>query len=274
MQVEDESIILKSLVKELKDTGIALVDCNDRLNPQKPLWTPETTSEKFQSFVGILATELDGHNDLEKKQFVWDVTPRPSQEAIEKAHFARPHSHNDEEFVMHTDAAFKQDPPRYFSLYCVKADKMGGGQSKFVHGERIVRKLQQMRGGEEILQKLKNPIWDVKVPLEFMKNETDTQVLNKALLKDVKVSGQEFYHHLWSFRREIIIPRSQDQEQILHKHEKLLESAENQFIGTLPDGFMLIMDNARWFHGREKILDKRRLLKRIRFNDLKENYVL
>ena len=95
------------------------------------------------------------HNDLEKKQFVWDVTPRPSQEAIEKAHFARPHSHNDEEFVMRTDAAFKQDPSRYFSLYCVKADKMGGGRSKFVHGERIVKKLQQMRGGRRNFAKTK-----------------------------------------------------------------------------------------------------------------------
>jgi len=269
----DEDIILKNLVETLQDSGIALVDCSDPMDPRKSIWTPETTSEKFQQFISKFAAEFDGHNDNEKNQFVWDVTPKPSQEAIEKAHFATPVSHSDGEFNMHTDGVYRRDPPRYFTLYSVNSDKMGGGQSKLVHGDTIVRKLHQMTGGKDILDKLQNPSWDVKVPKESMKNENDTHVLDKNMLKNITVTNYPFYHHLWSFRQEIMVPRSQEQEQILLTLEKLLESPSNQITGTLPDGFMLIMDNARWFHGRQKILDKERHLKRIRFNGFQEKYI-
>ena len=268
----DESIILNNLVKTLLDSGIALVDCTDPMDPQKSLWTPETASRKFQHFIKKFAADLDGHNDNEKNEFVWDVTPKPSHEAIEKAHFVTPLSHSDGEFNMHTDGVYRTDPPRYFALYCVNSDKMGGGQSKLVHGDTLVRKLYQMTGGKEILHHLQSPSWDVKVPKESMKNETDNRVLNKQMLKNVTVENYPFYNHLWSFRQEIMIPASREQEQILNTIAELLESPSNQITGTLPDGFLLIMDNARWFHGREKILDKDRHLKRIRFNDFQEKY--
>jgi len=171
---------------------------------------------------------------------------------------------------MHNDGVYRRDPPRYFTLYSVNSDKLGGGQSKLVHGDAIVKRLQEMTGGDDILNQLKDPIWDVKVPKESMKNNSDGYVLNKTVLKTIDIKHHQFSHNLWSFRREIMVPRSQKQTQALNVLEELLESPNNQYVGTLPDGFMLIMDNARWFHGRDKIMDKERLLKRIRFNGLKE----
>lgn len=276
LQDENESVTLAKLVESLHDSGLALLDCTNPVDRQTPLWSHQNASTEVQNFITKIATELDGLEkgledglEHEKNQFVWDVTPNPNKEAIERAHFATPRSHDDREFYMHTDGAYRRDPPKYFALYCIHSDKMGGGQSKLVNGDGIVKKLNQLTGGSAILQHLKDASWDIKVPYGSMKNNSNTHVLDKTVLKIVK-STEHSHHHLWSFRRDIMIPRSLEQEHVLQVLDQLLESPENQFVGTLPDGFMLIIDNSRWFHGRGRILDKRRFLKRIRFLGLKE----
>ena len=63
---------------------------------------------------------------------------------------------------------------------------------------------------------------------------------------------------------------SSEQLSALAELDRLLNSHSLVLTTLLPTGSLLLLDNTRWFHGRSAIFDKKRWLKRIRFNNSPE----
>ena len=266
---ENDGKSYQNIIDALKKKGIALVNCNEASEKcsryLQQVWEEKYVSEKFQSFISKIATEIDYHYDakLGTDIAVWDITPSPHSTNCTQDTKVLARSHMGLEFDMHTDSSFKENPPRFMSLYCICADKTGSGLSKIAYGEAIVQKLNELENGKQFLERLRQREWKIKVPLEFRKLQ---EYITRPLLADYE-SNPKSKDTLWWFRRDIIIPIDEEQKEILDTVEKVLR--ENEFIGELPEGYMLIMDNARWFHGRNEVKDPKRMLKRIRFHDLK-----
>jgi alpha-ketoglutarate-dependent taurine dioxygenase len=73
-------------------------------------------------------------------------------------------SHNDSEFLLHTDGAFEEKTPGFFGLYVVRADRFGGGESVIVNAEKLIENL-----SETTFNLLSTTKFRLRVPLEFHK---------------------------------------------------------------------------------------------------------
>jgi hypothetical protein len=228
----------------LKADGIALVQglnfedqslaedkgANERLNHQLV---------DFLSTFGIL------NNHSATQAAIWDV--RPTKESGARSHDAR-------EFPMHTDSSFENPPPRFIALYVVKQDANGGGLSRLIYGELLLRSLSLAT-----LRCLRKTKFRFAVPQEFRKdpavNYTDGPILS--------ATGR------WRYRSEIIIRDNLTPEQVsaLAELDAALGNPHLCMTTRLPEKGLLLLDNGRWFHARSKIKDPARWLKRARFHD-------
>lgn len=155
------------------------------------------------------------------------------------------------EFPLHTDGSFEDPPPGFVALYCVEPDRQGGGETLFADGA-VIRSLLS----KESLDVLRTHEFKLRVPGEFFKGQ-DTVVMR---LLD---SDENF-----RFRKDIIIlddcaPR------IVHaveELEQLINSPQHLQGIQLKKGEIVIFNNGRFFHGRRKVNDRRRHLKRMWFH--------
>lgn len=154
------------------------------------------------------------------------------------------------EFSLHTDASFELQPPQYVALYVVAEDRLGGGISQFVDGQEL---LQHLDG--EVISILQRKSFKFKVPPEFMKQR---HFIEAAIIDE---RGN------FRYRQEVILLDncSPEELQAIARLESLLQNPN--FIQSLflKTGTIVIFDNGRFLHGRTKVKDKNRHLKRIRF---------
>ena len=205
-------------------------------------------SDPDSAFMSALVSVLGKPNPNSKCQdTLWDVRYDPKQS---QSHCARSHSLG--EFTFHTDCSFETIPPRYLALHALHADRYGGGLSELVDGRAILGDLTP----EDILA-LKTAKYRFEVPKEFHK---DLSYIEGPILSQDGACIR--------FREDIITPPQGDDAAaaaFIHL-KKLLETREHAAHLFLPDNTIILIDNGRFFHGRSKIIDHSRHLRRIRFH--------
>ncbi|MGK0271065.1 MAG: alpha-ketoglutarate-dependent taurine dioxygenase [Cocleimonas sp.] len=160
-------------------------------------------------------------------------------------------SHNDSEFLLHTDGAFEEKTPGFFGLYVVRADRCGGGESVIVNAEKLIENL-----SETTFNLLSTTKFRLRVPLEFHK---ESDYICETLID--QNLGLRYRHD--------IIDRaycSKEELTALAELELQLALPHNMLKLNLKDQQIMLLDNRRYLHARTKIKDRERHLKRIRFN--------
>ena len=160
-------------------------------------------------------------------------------------------SHSDSEFSLHTDGAFEEETPGFFGLYVVRADRYGGGESVIVSADKLIENL-----SNETFFLLSNRKFRLRVPAEFQKS---ADYINETLIDQ---------NHCFRYRHDIIDRSccSKDEIKALSELELQLSLPQNMLKFNLKERQILLLDNRRYLHARTKIKDKKRHLKRIRFN--------
>ncbi|WP_020411349.1 TauD/TfdA family dioxygenase [Microbulbifer variabilis] len=204
---------------------------------------PDDSAEIMKNIISTIGLihEHDGRG-----RTVWDV--RIGGETGDEALAI---SHSDREFNLHNDGAFEQEMPGYFGLHVVRADTLGGGESVLVCADRIIESL-----SERAFQVLSNKRFRLRVPEEFHK---------KASFIEATLIDES---HGFRYRYDIIERSlcSKDELEALSELELKISLPHNMFRFHLGDNQILLLDNRRYLHTRTKIKDKKRHLKRIRFN--------
>jgi hypothetical protein len=146
-------------------------------------------------------------------------------------------------------------------LHVVHPDKLGGGIFRVLPAEDLVAALHP-----DSVDVLLRTQFDIQVPAEFYKGQASNR---GRLLELDSATG----HYLLRFRRDILAdPPSADPaaNAAVEELNSLLDDPNTKGWRFSDDIFkenvVLLMDNARFLHMRSAILDKRRLLRRVRFH--------
>jgi hypothetical protein len=184
------------------------------------------------------------HNAKENS-YMWDVKPIGG--------IARSHTLN--EFNLHTDCSFEEPPPRYFGLYVIHEDKLGGGDSMLLHVDTVLSRLSVR--SKDIL---KNTSFKMKVPIEFRKN-------NEFFSGPIIFPSPLDQTDIVRYRDEVIVKEDLTALQLeaLKEFETVLRDPSIVQKFFLKTGSLILVDNGKYFHGRDEIKDPKRHLKRIRF---------
>ncbi|KAJ7128804.1 hypothetical protein C8R43DRAFT_897115 [Mycena crocata] len=193
---------------------------------------------------------------------LWDISYNPHGILSPKTgNTAQSRSHGVDEFAWHTDGSFEIRPQRFFGLHVVHPDKLGGGIFRVLPAEDLVAALHP----QSVAALLRTEL-DFQVPAEFYKGRER----NKGRLLELDPATGKY---LLRFRRDILAdPPSTDPaaNAAVDELNSLLDSTETKGWRFPDDVFkenvVLLMDNARFLHMRTEILDKRRLLRRVRFH--------
>ena len=233
----------------LKIAGIALID----------LHFSDTGSEYLRSLILGLVESHRHSPPIEHsttRGWFWDVRPKKK----EAAHQARSESSLD--FPWHTDCSYESQPPRFFALHVLHADRNGGGTLSALEASQIVRKL-----SPDARAALLKPEFKITVPPEFDKGVAS---ITDRLL--VEASNRTDFHI--RFRADIIEPTTTHAERGLHELNRLLDPRAPSIINDarldltaqdMPDNTIILMDNSRWLHARTEVKDPCRHLRRIRW---------
>ncbi|KAF3935430.1 hypothetical protein ABW20_dc0105679 [Dactylellina cionopaga] len=240
--------------QSLEDHGVALV----RLNFSDP------ASDYLVSLVKDGMHPTYGHglpvDHSQTKGWLWDVKPIHGKVHTSTDPLARSETMN--VFPWHTDCSFEASPPRHFALHVLHADRCGGGALSLVRTSDIVQEL-----SEETISRLSIPEFVFTVPDEFDKGVSHTLV---GPLLDMSLGEPKL-----RFRRDIITPTTERAEMALKDLDRVLDECQSSSgrslrktmkAEDLPDGMVIVVDNAKWLHARNQVNDPDRHLRRVRWN--------
>lgn len=207
--------------------------------------SPDPEGKVLQKMVAQIGV-VNPHNQ-HTDSGLWPI--KYDQAAIDSGIPAR--SQTDKEFPMHTDCCFEDKPPRVFALEVVHADQKGGGKNRLVSGKELVARLSPQ--AQETLEKT---TFRLKVPPEFRK---EVDYVEGPLMAE---------GHLFRYRRDCILDEycSQKQLSALAEVEAALQDWSLVYDIYLPEQTLMFLDNARYLHARDAILDRDRHLWRMRFH--------
>jgi alpha-ketoglutarate-dependent taurine dioxygenase len=177
---------------------------------------------------------------------VWDVR---YDDSVDQEKGTR--SLTTKEFPLHTDGSFEDPPPGFVALYCVNDDQLGGGETLFVECHKILSLLSKTSR-----RVLEEHDFELKIPNEFYKGKDRT----KARL--LSANG------CFRFRKDILVldELAPSVVRAVEELDQLINSPEQAAGIKLRPGEIVVFDNGRFFHGRKKIEDKNRHLKRMWFH--------
>ncbi|RAH65653.1 uncharacterized protein BO66DRAFT_197895 [Aspergillus aculeatinus CBS 121060] len=189
----------------------------------------------------------------------WDV--RPSRATFQTpSHQAR--SETMEEFPWHTDCSYEDAPPRYFALQVLREDRCGGGTLSVMNVERIGSLL-----SPSTCAALHRPEFRIAVPPEFVKCSTKHDTVGSLM-----AAGAEGSHWTIRFREDLVTPLTAEAALALQELKECLHGLSVQgeplhlTPDTLPRGSVILMDNFRWLHARNQVMDPERHLRRVRWD--------
>ncbi|TEA22067.1 hypothetical protein C8034_v006344 [Colletotrichum sidae] len=188
----------------------------------------------------------------------WDV--RPSENEFQAgAHQAR--SETMQDFPWHTDCSYENPPPRYFALQVLQHDRFGGGTLSVLNVERMIRYL-----SPSTRTALETPEYRISIPAEFIKDESHERITASILAIGHEAS-------IMRFREDILVPLTGLARKALEELSAVLASEDVRADATLhltpddlPTGSIILMDNRRWLHARNRINDPKRHLRRVRWD--------
>ncbi|KAJ5728602.1 uncharacterized protein N7483_003110 [Penicillium malachiteum] len=189
---------------------------------------------------------------------LWDIRPQFTKPP--DTHTARSETMN--EFPWHTDCSYEESPPRYFALQVIHPDKSGGGTLSVLDTSRLVSLLSPAaRKG------LTLPEFRIAVPPEFIKQDSKTHITGNLLRMDEAKGMAEL-----RFREDLVTPLTAPAAAAFEELQRVLNSADLQSqvmqltSAMLPRGSIVAIDNRRWLHGRNQVLDPNRHLRRVRWD--------
>lgn len=220
--------------RALVENGIALVSLNETADDDG------TAMKHIVEQLGVAAIH-DSHGTC-----IWDVK---YDENVDQETGTR--SLTSKEFPLHTDGSFEDPPPTFVALYCVEPDRRGGGETLFTDASMIRSLLSKTS-----LDVLCNHEFKLRVPAEFYKGQ-DTVV---TPLLDA--AGN------FRFRKDIIVVDecAPHVVQAVDELDNLVNAPAHMNGIQLGKGEIVIFNNGRFFHGRTRVEDKRRHLKRMWFH--------
>lgn len=190
--------------------------------------------------------------------YFWDV--RPKQDKLSGIPQARSETMN--EFPWHTDCSYVESPPHYFALQVIRADERGGGTLSVLDASSLMSYLSPIA-----LKALSKPEFRIDVPPEFIKHEEETSIVGNLLWVD-KTQGTAQLR----FREDIVTPLTPSAAIAFEELRGILNDANLQSrvmhltSEMLPRGSIIAIDNRRWLHGRNEVLDPNRHLRRVRWD--------
>lgn len=163
-------------------------------------------------------------------------------------------SHTSKEFELHTDCSYEDPAPRYIGMQVVEIDRYGGGISRLLCCSSVFSRLPQ-----EAIEILAGSDFNIEVPPEFRKDH------NNSVKAPIILDTQQC---LMRFRQDIVTEDSLGEKQkwAFGLLRNALENNPDEIQFNLPKDSVLLLDNARFLHGRTTIFDKTRHLVRTRFN--------
>lgn len=202
--------------------------------------------------------------------YFWDVKPEPAKNSI--PFLAR--SQTQHEFPWHTDCSYAKDPPRFFGLHVLQADRCGGGTLSVLHLTKVLQKL-----GKETVTALCASEYEIVVPPEFADGIDSIvgPVLTNAALKffdeDADLGTIELAPRI-RYRSDILKALTKRAAKALVELTEVLARARDETSdmclhldpSLLPNGTIVLLDNGRWLHARNQVKDSERHLRRIRWD--------
>lgn len=190
----------------------------------------------------------------------WDV--RPSTTSFQARNYqARSETMN--EFPWHTDCSYEDQPSRYFALHVLQHDRYGGGTLSLMNVKSLGEHL-----SPTTLASLARPEYQIKVPPEFVKRPDQ-----QSILGSIMVANYERGELLMRFREDIMSAQTSRASCALEELKKALRDDSVQSSSVLhlsaqqlPKGSVILIDNCRWLHARNRISDPERHLRRVRWD--------
>lgn len=186
------------------------------------------------------------HTHDNKGRKVWDIALGGTSGT---EHLAR--SHRKDEFFFHTDCAYEENVPDYFGLHVITPDSKGGGFNLLINSYLIMQQL-----SDYAFKILNSCPYTFNVPIEFYKGIKTIQ----AQIIDENLNLR--------YRRDLIDRAHCKEKELnaLKEFEQMISNPNNMIRIFLQKDHILLLDNKRFLHARTAVKDKRRHLKRVRFN--------
>ncbi|KAL6862029.1 Clavaminate synthase-like protein, partial [Trichoderma novae-zelandiae] len=193
----------------------------------------------------------------------WDVVP--SSTSFQTAN-CQARSETMDDFPWHTDCSYEDPPPRYFALQVLQPDRCGGGTLSLMNVERLSERL-----SPEARASLARPEFLVRTPPEFVKHPGQEDIVASILLAD----GEGRLTRM-RFREDLLTPLSERASAALAELTQALQGAEARGSHStarldltpevLPERSIIMIDNRRWLHARNRVRDPERHLRRVRWD--------
>lgn len=219
----------------------------------------------------------------------WDVRPdavnnsNSNNKSIPNGSTHKARSETMDDFPWHTDCSYEDPPPRFFALQVLQHDCLGGGTLSIMNVARLSARLSPATRAA-----LARPEFEMRVPPEFTKDANRASIVGCLLAPACAVAdGSSEYHDIMRFRADIIKPLTRQAEAALEELESELKKSREVgsiFTGEspadtmatvttlhlasrdMPTGTILLVDNRRWLHARNQIMDPNRHLRRVRWD--------
>jgi len=202
--------------------------------------------------------------------YFWDVRPTPI--AVSIPYLAR--SQTKKHFPWHTDCSYANEPPRFFGLHVLQADRRGGGTLSVLQLTKVLQRL-----GKMTVVALCAKEYKIEIPPEFA-NGIDSivgSVLSREALGFFEKNGEFETIELEPrirFRADILTPLTARAAKALDELNGILTRARddasdmclNLNPSLMPNGTIVLLDNGRWLHARNQVNDDGRHLRRIRWD--------
>ncbi|KAL9636310.1 MAG: hypothetical protein Q9204_002312 [Flavoplaca sp. TL-2023a] len=237
-----------AIATALREPGVAIVD----------LKFPDASSEYLRRLVLSLGKYHNHGSPVTHsatRGWFWDVRPK-------KTAGPQARSESSLDFPWHTDCSYESDPPQFFALHVLHADRNGGGTLSALKVSRALDKLRPAT-----FESLSRPEFLIKVPPEFAKGADN--IIGCLVGKGEEESGVRI-----RYRADIVEPLSSNASDALGEVHRLLASCGNMDARdarvdftpeVLPDNAIVLMDNRRWLHARNEVRDPERHLRRVRW---------
>ncbi|KAF2827754.1 Clavaminate synthase-like protein [Ophiobolus disseminans] len=190
----------------------------------------------------------------------WDV--RPSTTNFQ-AGDCQARSETTDEFPWHTDCSYEDQPPRFFALHVLQHDRYGGGTLSVMNVKRLSEHLSPTTRTSLTL-----PEYRIKVPPEFIKVPDQ-----RSICASIFVTNDECEEVFIRYRKDLLGALSQRASRALEELETVLREGSVQSslslqlsAEDLPKGSVILIDNRRWLHARNRIYDEERHLRRVRWD--------
>lgn len=147
-------------------------------------------------------------------------------------------------------------------MQVIQPDTLNGGLSLFLETSQLLSKLT-----EEELTLLRAHEVRFMIPIEFQ-DAVNSKYVNGRILSHKR---DKLNNILCRYRSDLVVDRAELDGtpfgDVLDKFERLIDLDQSQLVKylRLEENDVLLLDNARWMHGRTEIRDEGRHLVRIRF---------